>query len=166
MNSFPRTDGSILWDWLPHHLSVAQAILGRSPSNVSVRPLDNAPVSQAASVSFMFGDVPLQSTISWISPARRQLLAVQGRSGKLLFDDKAERKLVRQGADGEPSHPAYGSELPLTVELANFVERVRSRTVDHRELDQSVEIIRAIDAAERSAASGGLSTAVPRGGAS
>jgi predicted dehydrogenase len=155
MNLLPRTDASILWDWLPHHLSVARAILGGPPSSVSVRPLNGAPVSQAASITFMFGDVPLKSTVSWLSPVRRQLLDVQGRSGKLLFDDRAERKLVRLGADGEIRHPNYDPALPLTVELADFCKRIRSRTAYHREVDQSVDIIRAIEAAERAVAAGG-----------
>jgi predicted dehydrogenase len=165
MNLLPRADASILWDWLPHHLSAARAILGVPPSSVSVRPLIGAPVSQAASITFMFGDAPLRSTVSWISPIRRQLLDVQGKSGKFLFDDRAERKLVRLGADGEISHPVYDTALPLTVELADFAKRIRSGTADHREVDQSVDIVHAIEAAERAAVAGGRPIAIHLDGA-
>jgi predicted dehydrogenase len=34
VNDRPRRDSSVLWDWLPHHLSMAGAIFGRDPAEV------------------------------------------------------------------------------------------------------------------------------------
>ena len=34
MNQHPRTDSSVLWDWLPHGLSVAQDLLDANPRSV------------------------------------------------------------------------------------------------------------------------------------
>ena len=156
MNRMPRQDASILWDWLPHHLSMGQAIFGRTAESASAWPLENAPRLQAVMARFVFDGVPWLSTISWLSHVRRQSLTVCGDKGTIVFDDKAEAKLVQYGEDGEKTYPLYGPELPLTLELMQFIKQIRSRAVDHSELEQAISIVRTIAAAEQSISSGGL----------
>lgn len=158
-NRMPRQDASILWDWLPHHLSMAQTIFGCTADSASAWPLEDAPQLQAASARFLFGGVPWLSTISWLSHVRRQSLTVCCDNATIVFDDKAEPKLVRYNDDGE-AHPAYSPELPLTLEMEHFIQRVRSGAVDHTELDQSLAIVSTIAAAERSISKGSLPIAI------
>jgi UDP-N-acetylglucosamine 3-dehydrogenase len=153
MNDRLRTDSSVVWDWLPHDLSMALAIFRRPPDRVSAKALVRAPVTQAAVATFAFGNVPMVSTVSWLSPIRRQTMTVAAENGTLVFDDKAERKLaVRQGST--VSYPAYDDELPLTREMRLFVEAIRSGAGDHSQALQGAAIVRMIAAAERSIAQG------------
>lgn len=154
MNDRPRTDSSVLWDWLPHDLSMALAMFRRPPDRVAVETLGDAPATQAAVATFAFGNVPMVSTVSWLSPVRRQTMTVEAENGTLVFDDKAQRKLtLRQGST--VSYPAYDEELPLTREMRLFTEAIRSGGGDHSQALQGAVIVAAIVAAVDSLAQGG-----------
>src|SRR5262249_19129600 len=108
----------------------------------------------AAVTTFHFGEVPVVSTMSWVSPVRRQTMVVAGMNGTLTFDDKAPKKLtLRQG--GNYHHPAYDDELPLTRELHQFVEAIRAGSTDRSQAALGAAIVRMIAAAEASLAQGG-----------
>ena len=154
MNDRPRADASLLWDWLPHDLSMALAVFGRFPDRVSAVALGGSPPAQAAVTTFHFGEAPMVSTMSWVSPVRRQTMTVTGANGTLSFDDKAENKLMlRQG--GINSHPAYENELPLTRELRSFVDAIRAGSTDRSQAALGTAVVRMIAAAEDSLAQGG-----------
>ncbi|WP_176706998.1 Gfo/Idh/MocA family protein, partial [Mycobacterium malmoense] len=53
MNHQPRTDSSVLWDWFPHALSMAQALFGATPSLVQARAAGTAPGFRAAIARFV-----------------------------------------------------------------------------------------------------------------
>jgi predicted dehydrogenase len=116
-------------------------------------------LTQAAVATFAFGNVPMISTVSWLSPIRRQTMTLEAENGTLVFDDKAERKLtVRQGH--AVSHPAYEKELPLTREMRLFTEAIRSGKPDHSQAAQGAAIVRMIAAAEDSISLGGAAVEI------
>lgn len=155
MNDRPRADASLLADWLPHDLSMALAVFGRFPERVSAVALGGTTLAQAAVTTFHFGEVPMVSTLSWVSPVRRQTMTIAGADGTLIFDDKAPKKLtLRQG--GKNAHyPAYDDEPPLTREMRAFVEAIRAGSTDHSQAALGAAIVRMIAAAEDSLAQGG-----------
>ncbi|MBX9778443.1 MAG: Gfo/Idh/MocA family oxidoreductase [Xanthobacteraceae bacterium] len=159
MNDRPRADTSVLWDWLPHDLSMALALFRRPPDRVSVTALGDAPATQAAVATFAFGNVPMVSTVSWRSPVRRQTMTVEAENGTLVFDDKAERKVTLRQGD-TVSYPTYADELPLTRELRLFIEAIRSGSGDHAQALQGAIIVAAIVAAEDSLAQGGATVEI------
>ena len=154
LNDRARGDSSVLWDWLPHHLSMALAIFRRPPDRVRARALAQAPVTQAAEATFEFGQVPLVSTVSWLSPTRHQTMTIEAEHGTLTFDDKAERKLTMRRASAV-SYPRYEDEPPLTREMRLFIEAIRSGNADHAQVVQGAAIVRMIAAAEESISQGG-----------
>ena len=155
MNGRPRTDTSVLWDHLPHDLSMARAIFGRDPRSVMARTLSGAALPQAALSIFHYGDVPLVSTVSWLSAVPRRQLTVVCDKATLVFDDKASRKLMIYDREGIRPDPDYSGELPLTAEMRAFLEAVRRRRPDKSEIELGLGVIRAIAAAERSIQLGG-----------
>ncbi|HXL48147.1 MAG TPA: Gfo/Idh/MocA family oxidoreductase [Xanthobacteraceae bacterium] len=64
MNDAPRTDSSVLWDWLPHDLSMAHAIFSRNPDLVEAWSLAGEATPQAVLSIFQYGETPLVSSIS------------------------------------------------------------------------------------------------------
>ncbi len=155
MNSRKRSDSSVLWDWLPHELSMAGAILDREPHRATAWKLAGENMPEAAVTRFEFGNLSLVSMVSWLSDVRRRRLVIVCAEGTLVFDDLTEQKLALHRREGESSFPAYAAELPLTRELAAFIEAVRSGKHDDAHTRTGTNIVRAIAAAEKSTALGG-----------
>ena len=160
MNDRPRTDSSVLWDWLPHDLSMAQAVFGRAPDSVNAWGLSGKAQPEAAVVRFQFGQTPLVSTMSWLSPSRRRRTIFVCEKATLIFDDKATRRLALQNAEGVVSYPPYDEELPLTRELHAFVRMIDTGKADSSHLDIGVSVVRSIVAAEKSLALEGQSVPI------
>lgn len=152
MNDRPRTDSSVLWDWLPHDLSMARAILGREPRRVTGWRLSGDAVLSAAVTQFAFDDVALVSTVSWLSHVRRRRIVIGCAEGTVVFDDIAERRVALHRPGAEPCYPDYSDEPPLTCELRAFVAAIRAGRRDDAHLAAGLSIVRAIAAAEQAIA--------------
>jgi predicted dehydrogenase len=163
MNNNPRADSSVLWDWLPHDLSIARAIFRQEPDHVSASVLCGGAMPQAALSRYAFGDASLASTISWLSAVKRRRVTIACNTATVVLDDTAERRLAVHGPSGETTYPLYSDELPLSRELAEFVGAVRSGQRDPQHVETGVSITRAIAAAEQSIALGGASVAITTG---
>jgi predicted dehydrogenase len=150
MNNRPRADSSVLWDWLPHHLSMASAVFGRHPGNAQAWSLSGGAVPEAAVAKFQYGDVPMISEISWLSPVQRRTMSIVGEKLTLIFDDKAGRRLAVHDKQGGIAYPTYSDELPLTREMDAFLNAVRSAKFDPEQVESGVAVVRAIAAAEQS----------------
>ena len=159
MNGNPRTDSSVLWDWLPHDLSIARAIFRGEPDSVTAASLSGGTMPQAALATFSFGDVPVACTASWLSPFRRRQVTIACDGGTLVFDDLAEQRLALH-RDVGVTYPAYSAELPLTREMAAFLQAVRSGRTDGDHVQTGLAIVRAIAAAEQSIAQSGQPVAI------
>ncbi|WP_197508799.1 Gfo/Idh/MocA family protein [Mycobacterium sp. 1081908.1] len=154
MNHQRRTDSSVLWDWLPHGLSMAQALFGANPAVAQAWGVGEPSRFDAAIARFVVDGVPFFANASWISPVKRHRMTIVGAQNALTFDDTADRKLSLHDSGGT-SHPAYGEEPPLTGELRAFIGALGAGTLDTTGLESEVAIVRAIAAAEESARNDG-----------
>ncbi|WP_197089800.1 Gfo/Idh/MocA family protein [Mycobacterium nebraskense] len=159
INYQPRTDSSVLWDWLPHGLSMARALFDAHPVSVQARGVGEASRFTAAIARFVISGVPFIANVSWMSPLKRHRITVMGEENSLTFDDTAERKLSLS-TSGATSFPAYGEEPPLTGELRAFIDVLRTGKPDTTRLESEVAIVQAIAAAEESARNGGRLVAI------
>jgi predicted dehydrogenase len=155
LNNDPGARASVTWEWLPHHLSMGRAIFGRDPARVSAWSLTGPENPRGAVSRFLFGETPLVSMASWLSPIRRRPVTIPCENGTLVFDDLSDHKLALYGADGAVTYPPYDSEPPLTSELRSFLAQLHGRSADRPHLDDGLSIVRAIEAANRSIRSGG-----------
>lgn len=162
MNHQQRIDSSVLWDWLPHGLSIVQTLFEASPDSAQAWGVGETSRFTAASVKLLFGTVPFIANVSWVSPLKRNCLTIVGEESSLTFDDTAERKLSLHNSRGT-SYPAYSEELPLTRELRAFIGAVRAAQLDTTQLESEVAIVRAIAAAEESARNAGRLVAIDNG---
>jgi predicted dehydrogenase len=154
-NDNPRFDSSILWDWLPHHLSMASAVFRTQPDTVQAWNLTSSTTSEAATSRFVYGDTSWLAIMSWLSPVRRNQLTIVAERGILVFDDRVERKLSLHDRRGTISYPDYQSELPLTREMHCFLDRVRDGPSDRLDVELGFAVTKAIAATEGSIAANG-----------
>lgn len=149
MNDKPRTDSSVLWDWLPHDLSMALLIFGTEPESVEACALGGA-LATSAIAKYQFGSATLLSLMSWQSPVKRTLMTIGGEKGSIIFDDTVAKKLILKIGE-EISYPDYGNDMPLTLELRAFVDAIAQKSHDMRSLETGVTIVKLIAAAEEAA---------------
>ena len=160
MNNDPQATRSVAWEWLPHHLSMGRAIFGREPTNVTAWSLTGPADARAVAARFLFGEIPLLSMASWLLPERRRLVTIPCENGTLIFDDLSERKLALHDTEGRITYPSYDSEPPLTRELRAFLSLLREAGADRAHLDDGMNIVRAIEAVDRSVQDGGAAIAL------
>jgi len=162
MNENLRPHGSVLWDWLPHDLSMAWALFGHDPSEATSWSLDGGAKPRAAISKFTFGAASVVASSSWLSPIPRRATTIFGENGTLVFDNTAERKLTFfQRPSREPVYPPYSDELPLTCEMRAFLAAIRSGTADLASAALGARIVSAIAAAAESIELGGKSVKIP-----
>ena len=161
-NDRPRTDSSVLWDWLPHDLSMARALFGREAGEVRAwKLLENTRIEVAA-CEYRFDKTMLLSMVSWRSPVRIRRITITCRSAVVFIDDRVEHKLTVFRGGNAISYPNYSNEPPLSRELAVFLQMVRSEVPDASHIEIGLGIVREISAAERSADMNGKSISLSR----
>lgn len=143
-----RRDASVLWDWAPHDLAMCLALLPGPPRIENVRRDEGRMVegvlAERLAIDLTFGGVPASITVSTLDE-RHRWFAAEFDTATLVFRDFVPDKLKRfaPGADfsaGVGVAIATGSELPLTLAVAEFAETVRSRSVDRRSVDLGLQI--------------------------
>lgn len=172
-----RNDVSILWDWLPHPLSMALELFKGAPKSVQawgisiLRPRARM-LYDIGVVRYDFKEGPLVCTVNWVSPEKRTKMTIMGRTSALVHTDTDPQKLaLYEGAipavDGmkvtPPSpvatHPKYGRGWPLEYELRAFVEAIRNGSHDRSSLEFGRRIVELIAAAHQSVRAGGRKVA-------
>jgi UDP-N-acetylglucosamine 3-dehydrogenase len=149
-NRNPRQDSSVLWDWLPHDLSMAYQIFGKHPARVQAWKLTNTPTVQSAVSRFEYGSVSLVSTTTWLSAVRRRQMTIVAEQGTVVFDERAKQKLALYDNDGNACYPSYGGEMPLTSELRAFLHLISTGSADTSHVALGLAIAQAIEAAHQS----------------
>jgi predicted dehydrogenase len=151
-NDRPRVDSSVLWDWMPHDLSMARVVFGRDADSARAWKLLGDFRTEVATSEFRFGDASVVSMMSWHSPVRVRRTTIACDEAILVFDDRIDRKLMLHRKDGAVSYPDYSVEPPLACELGAFLQTIRLGRPDASHLEMGAAIVRAIAAAERSMA--------------
>ncbi len=153
-----RQDVSTLWDWAPHDIAMCLSLLGKTPISVSawgisaLRP--KGVLYDMCSLRLQFADnIQAFIDIGWLSPVKKRNMIVVGQKSALLFDDVAKRKLTHiecLGEENKISYPPYQSFLPLTLEIFEFIDCIKSGRKPKTDLNEGVLTIKIIEAAEKS----------------
>ena len=165
-NAKPRADTSVIWDWLPHPLSLADHLFAVPPDGVTARRLDDhatAPQHGVARLSYQGGSFDLEA--SWRAPKPCFRITATGRAGRLVFDDKAEHKVILIRSQNT-QRLAYAPDPPLTRELQAFVTMVKHSCKEGGQgggnnpspLSAAETMMRSLDAIERSVLAKGQKT--------
>jgi predicted dehydrogenase len=112
--------------------------------------------------------------LSWLDPHKERRLTVVGAKKMVVFDDMEPREKLRiydKGVDRPPEYASYGESLavregdifiprvpnvePLAAELQHFVRVARGAELPRSDAADGVRVVRVLDAATRSLATGG-----------
>ncbi|MFV1465920.1 MULTISPECIES: Gfo/Idh/MocA family protein [unclassified Phaeobacter] len=158
-NNKPRDDTSVIWDWLPHPLSLARQIFTSPADHARANSLHggNRPQHVRAELSYQGRKFTLEASWRASTPAFR--IIAKGRDATLIFDDKAEEKVVLT-REGTSTPLAYGQEPPLTRELRAFVDMIGGRRENASSLSAAEDVMRSLDAVARSVSERGARVAI------
>jgi predicted dehydrogenase len=179
-----RADENALWSLAPHDISLALALAGERPSEVSAR---GECFLRPDVEDVVFGYLSFPSGLmahlhlSWLDPHKRRMLTVVGTERMVVFDDTdAERKVTVYDKASSPSRfetwgefqnlrsgdihiPRIAASEPLGIECAAFVEAVRSGATPVSSGEEGLAVVEVLDALQRSLDDAGRSvTLAPR----
>jgi predicted dehydrogenase len=166
-----QKDVSVLWDLGPHDLSILNYWLGEVPIRVSAR--GRSYLGEALEdVAFLTLEFPsgilAQVQISWLAPSKLRRTSIVGRQKMIVYDDlePVEKvKIYDRGVDRQPASfgefqltyrsgdilsPRLDTTEPLYIECEHFLQCIRAERVPDASPRSGVDVVRVIQAAERS----------------
>jgi predicted dehydrogenase len=172
-----RRDENALWSLAPHDLSLALALAGERPHEVSARGScflrEGVEDVCFADLSFPSG-VMAHHHVSWLDPHKRRMLTVVGTEAMAVFDDtEADRKVTiyEKGysparfetwgefqnlhGSGDVRIPRVPASEPLSLECQAFVDAIRTGEVPVAGGDEGLAVVEVLNALQRSMDEGG-----------
>jgi predicted dehydrogenase len=171
-----QKDVSVLWDLGPHDVSILIYWLGEVPTQVSARGR-SYPGESLEDVAFVTLEFPsgilAQVQISWLAPSKLRRTSIVGRQRMVVYDDlePVEKiKIYDRGVDRQPASfgefqltyrsgdilsPRLDTTEPLYLECAHWLHCIRTGEEPDTSARSAVEVVRVIQAAERSIRQGG-----------
>jgi predicted dehydrogenase len=167
-----RREENILWSFAPHDIAIILRLVGDEPSRIAatggtyLQPrIADVTVTN---MEFPTG-VRAHIFVSWLHPYKEQRLVVVGSKRMAVFDDvRKDDKLViyDQGVEivnGEPvmrknggvAEPLESAE-PLRRQCQQFLRCIETREHPLTDGESGLRVLRVLDAAEHSLASGGI----------
>jgi predicted dehydrogenase len=176
-----QKDVSVLWDLGPHDLSILMYWLGEIPIQVSAR--GRSFLGEALEdVAFLTLEFPsgilAQVQLSWLAPSKLRRTSIVGRQRMVVYDDLEPVEKVKvydRGIDREPASfgefqltyrsgdilsPRLDTTEPLYTECAHFLECIQTGREPDTSPRTGVEVVRVLQAAERSLKLGGVPQSV------
>jgi predicted dehydrogenase len=171
-----QKDVSVLWDLGPHDISILLYWLGEVPVQVSARGRSylGEDLEDVAFVTLEFPSGILANVqISWLAPSKLRRTSVVGRQRMIVYDDlePVEKvKIFDRGVDRQPASfgefqltyrsgdilsPRLDTTEPLHIECEHFLECIRTGRTPDTSPRSGVDVVRVIQAAERSLRCGG-----------
>lgn len=171
-----RVEENVLWSFAPHDLSMILALAGGRPDTVScVGKRDLHPnVADHTMTQLAFADgLRAHVFVSWLHPFKEQKLVVVGSKRMAVFDDvikEGKLKIFDKGVDWLDGQPVirqtsestlFFPELePLREELMHFADCVRTRREARTDGRNGLEVLRVLDAGQRSLDNAGKPVAI------
>ena len=166
-----QKDVSVLWDLGPHDVSILIYWLGEVPTQVSAR--GRSYLGEALEdVAFLTLEFPsgilAQVQISWLAPSKLRRTSIVGRQRMIVYDDlePVEKvKIYDRGVERQPASfgefqltyrsgdilsPRLDTTEPLYLECEHFLHCIREGQVPDASPQSGVDVVRVIQAAERS----------------
>jgi predicted dehydrogenase len=173
-----RKDENALWSFAPHDLSVMLHLLDAEPVDVAARgsAFLQKGVEDVVFVDIRFpGGKQAHAHVSWLDPHKLRKFTVVGSQKMAVFDDMDASEKIRiydKGVDRAGQVVSYGDALtvrsgdilipkvslqePLRIECQHFVECVRDRKRPATDGVGGLQVVKVLDAAQRSLDAGGV----------
>ncbi len=174
-----QSDSSVVWDLAPHDFSILRHWMGETPTHVSAtsRACIVESIPDVAFINLEFGSGTIAHVeLSWLAPSKLRRTTIVGSKKMVVYDDTSNEPVRVFDSGVMPRDPetfgeyqlAYragdivsprieGTE-PLTLQLRDFCTSIRRGTVPRSSIGVGLEVVRMIEAVDRSLAEGGTRT--------
>src|ERR687897_2164388 len=172
-----QADVSVVWDLGPHDFSILRYWLGSLPDEVSAMSRDCV-VPELPDVCFINLRYPSGTVahveLAWLSPSKLRRTAIVGLKKMVVYDDTSSEsvRIFDSGASipdpetfgeyqlsyrtGDIVSPRVEATEPLSLELADFAAAMSRRTAPLSSPEMGLDVVRTIEAVERSLTHGGV----------
>ncbi|MQA00218.1 MAG: gfo/Idh/MocA family oxidoreductase [Dehalococcoidia bacterium] len=172
-----QSDVNVLWDLAPHDVSIANYLLGTTPTQVSAWGTAHASrdMVDVAHMRLDYESIGVTAYIhvSWLDPAKVRRITVAGSARMAVYDDTSADERIRvydkgvEAEAGDQQHfpmtyrhgdivsPYLSMEEPLLVEDRHFLACVRDGDLCNTPARSGYEVVRVIDAANLALETGG-----------
>jgi predicted dehydrogenase len=176
-----QPDVSVAWDLAPHDFSILRYWLGEPAAHVSALSRDCIVpgVPDVAFINLGFGSGTVAHVeLAWLAPSKLRRTAIVGSRKMVVYDDTSNEPvrifdsgvMLRDPASfgeyrltyraGEIVSPPVDVTEPLSLELADFCAAVRTGSTPRSPAELGLDVVRMIEAVERSLAQDGARVAV------
>ena len=181
-----QSDASVVWDLAPHDFSILRYWLDETPSHVAALSR-GCVIPDTPDVAFIHleyaSGVIAHAELAWLAPSKLRRTTVVGSRKMVVYDDTSNEpvRVFDSGVTlrdpdsfgeyrlsyrtGDIVSPRVDVAEPLALELADFCAAVRTGTPPRSHAALGVEVVRMVDAADRSLAGAGARVAVAPAGA-
>jgi protoporphyrinogen oxidase/predicted dehydrogenase len=171
-----QPDVSVVWDLAPHDFSILRYWLGEVPDQVTAMSRDCV-VPELPDVCFINLRYPSGTVahveLAWLSPSKLRRTAIVGSKKMVVYDDTSNEsvRIFDSGASipdpetfgeyqlsyrtGDIVSPRVEATEPLSLELADFGAAIRDRRSPLSSPEMGLDVVRTIEAVERSLRQGG-----------
>jgi predicted dehydrogenase len=171
-----QSDVSVIWDLGPHDFSILRYWLDEMPTRVSAWSrgciIDSIPDVAFVNLEFPSGTIA-HVELSWLAPSKLRRTAIVGSEKMVVYDDTSVEpiRIFDSGADvpdpetfgefrmtyraGDIISPRVAVTEPLSLELSDFVSAVTSNSAPTSSAELGLDVIRIVEAVDRSLADGG-----------
>ena len=172
-----QPDVSVVWDLGPHDFSILRYWLDDLPAEISALSR-SCLIPKIPDVCFINLRYPSGTVahveLSWLAPSKLRRTAIVGSKKMVVYDDTSNEsvRIFDSGAmlpdpgtfgeyqlsyrTGDIVSPRVDATEPLSLELADFAAAIRNRTPLVSSPVLGLDVIRTIEAVERSLARGGV----------
>jgi predicted dehydrogenase len=171
-----QPDVSVVWDLGAHDLSILRYWLGEMPTHVSAtsRCCIMPETPDVAFINLRFATETIAHVeLSWLAPSKLRRTAIVGSRKMVVYDDTSNEpvRVFDSGVTvpepetfgeyqltyrtGDIVSPRVAVAEPLSLELEDFCEAVRGRTEPRSSAEIGLDVVRIIEAVDRSLAGRG-----------
>ena len=166
-----QSDASVIWDLGPHDFSILAYWLGESPIGVTAlsRGCIMPGTPDVAFIQLEYGSGVIANVeLAWLAPSKLRRTTVVGSEKMVVYDDTSVEsvRIFDSGVNlpdpesfgeyrlsyrtGDIVSPRIAVTEPLALEIEDFCSAVRSGSPLRSTPELGVEVVRVVEAAERS----------------
>jgi len=176
-----QSDASVVWDLAPHDFSILLYWLLEAPTHVTALSrgciIPGTPDVAFVNLEYASG-VIAHAELAWLAPSKLRRTTVVGSRKMVVYDDTSIEPvrvfdtgvtLRDPGTFGEYRlsyrtgdivSPRVDVTEPLSLELDDFCRAIRTGSGIRASVELGIDVVRMVEAAERSLSDGGARTAV------
>jgi predicted dehydrogenase len=176
-----QPDASVAWDLGPHDFSILRYWMGETPEYVSAvsRGFVVPAIPDVAFIDLEFKSGTIAHVeLSWLAPSKLRRTTIVGSKKMVVYDDLSKEpvRIFDSGVElpdpesfgeyrltyrtGDVVSPRIDAAEPLALELRDFCNAINEGREPRSSAMLGLEVIRVIEAVDRSLESGGASVAV------